>query len=182
MSTAHRHASPAGPLTVYPDGIRAGAVYLGVPAPPPRTLWQILETTAAAFPRAAAIDDGRSVLQYQGLLRETRRIGDRLAAAGIGAGDRVGIRIPSGTAELYLSILAVLSIGAAYVPVDVDDPDDRAERVWSAAGVCAVAGAGGELASRPVRPAGATARPPRPEDDAWIIFTSGTTGTPRVWP
>ena len=159
MRTAHRYAGPAGPLTVHPDGIRAGAVYLGVPAPPPRTLWQILETTAAAFPRAAAIDDGRSVLRYQGLLREARRIGDRLAAAGIGAGDRVGIRIPSGTAELYLSILAVLSIGAAYVPVDVDDPDDRAELVWSEAGVCAVAGAGGELA-RAAGAAGWRRRPP----------------------
>jgi non-ribosomal peptide synthetase-like protein len=119
------------------------------------------------------------VLDYLGLLQEVGGTGDRLASMGIGAGDRVGIRIRSGTAELYVSILAVLSVGAAYVPVDVDDPGDRAELVWSAAGVCAIVGDGGELIWRGVRPTGIGARRPAPEDDAWIIFTSGTTGTPK---
>ena len=160
-------------------GACAGAVYSGAPAPPPRTLWQILEATAERFPRAAAMDDGRSVLDYLGLLRQVRRAGDRLASLGIGGGDRVGIRVCSGTAELYLSILAVLSVGAAYVPVDVDDPGDRAELVWSAAGVCAIVSDGGELTWREVRPTGTGARRPAPGDDAWIIFTSGTTGTPK---
>jgi len=160
-------------------GACAGAVYSGAPAPPPRTLWQILQATAETFPRAAAIDDGRCVLDYPGLLREVGRAGDRLASMGIGAGDRVGVRVPSGTAELYLSILAVLSVGAAYVPVDMDDPDDRAELVWSAAGVCAIVSGGGEVIRRGVRPTGTGARRPVPEDDAWIIFTSGTTGTPK---
>ena len=72
-----------------------------------------------------------------------------------------------------------MSVGAAYVPVDVDDPDDRAELVWSAAGVCVIVGDGAELIWREVRPTGAGARRPVPEDDAWIIFTSGTTGTPK---
>ena len=119
------------------------------------------------------------MLDYLGLLRQVRRAGDRLASSGIGGGNRVGICVCSGTAELYLSILAVLSVGAAYVPVDVDDPGDRAELAWSAAGVCVIIGDGGELTWRQVRPAGAGARRPVPEDDAWIIFTSGTTGTPK---
>jgi non-ribosomal peptide synthetase-like protein len=167
-------------LPVAPSGGTVnGAVYSGTPAPPPRTLWQILEATAETFPRAIAIDDGRSVLDYLGLLQQVRRAGDRLTSMGIGGGDRIGIHISSGTAELYVHILAVLSVGAAYVPVDVDDPDDRTELVWSAAGVCTIVGDGGEFIRRDVRPAGAGPRRPGPEDDAWIIFTSGTTGTPK---
>src|SRR5690348_8114489 len=106
---------------------RGLAVYPATPAASPRTLWEIIETTAGAFPEAIAMDDGRVVLDYQDLLAEVHRIGAGLAALGIGAGDRLGIRITSGRAELYLAILAVLSVGAAYVPVDMDDPDDRAE-------------------------------------------------------
>ena len=162
----------------YPAAARSGAAYPEATAPPPRTLWQVLEATAKAFPRAAAIDDGQSVLDYAATMDWVRQVGDWLSSTGMGPGDRVGVRVSSGAAELYVSILAVLSVGAAYVPVDVDDPDDRAELVWSAAGVCGVITDSG-LTLRDVPPLGATARRPVPEDDAWIIFTSGTTGTPK---
>jgi non-ribosomal peptide synthetase-like protein len=175
MAPGSPQASPDG----FPAGtVCPGAVYPAATAPPPRTLWQVLEATAEAFPHAAAIDDGTSVLDYAGLLERVRQAGDGLSSVGIGAGDRVGIRVSSGAAELYVSILAVLSVGAAYVPVDVDDPDHRAELVWSAAGVCAVI-TGSGLTRRNAGLAGAAARPPAPQDDAWIIFTSGTTGTPK---
>src|SRR6185312_5910795 len=86
-------------------------------------------------------------------------------------------RISSGTAELYVTILAVLSTGAAYVPVDADDPEERAELVFGEAGVCAVLGDHGSLTAHGI-PLG---RPgtPGPDDDAWVIFTSGSTGTPK---
>jgi non-ribosomal peptide synthetase-like protein len=164
--------------SVYALGESTVAVYPGAPAPPPRTLWQIFAATAQAFPRTAAIDDGRTVLDYQSLLKEVRRVGARLTAMGIGAGDRVGIRMTSGRGELYVSILAVLSVAAAYVPVDMDDPEERAELVWSTAEVCAVLGDDGALTWRR-GPAGGGHRRPGLEDDAWLIFTSGTTGTPK---
>jgi non-ribosomal peptide synthetase-like protein len=169
----------ASKLTASSSQARAVAVYPRTLAAAPRTLWQIFEATAEAFPEDIAMDDGRSELNYLDLLTETRRAGGRLASLGIGPGDRVGIRITSGRADLYLSILAVLSVGAAYVPVDMDDPGDRAELVWATAGVCAILGDGGELTWRQAPPAGASARRPKPEDDAWVIFTSGTSGTPK---
>lgn len=142
-------------------------------------MWQVFAATAEAFPEAIAVDDGRSALNYRGLRERVRRAGDRLAAAGIGGGDRVGVRLSSGSAELYLSVLAVLSVGAAYVPVDMDDPDERAELIWSTAGVRAILGDGGELTWREAGPGGTGVRRPLPQDDAWIIFTSGTSGTPK---
>jgi non-ribosomal peptide synthetase-like protein len=154
------------------------ALYRGDQVSPPRTLLDILEATATRYPTAKAIDDGDRLLSYRGLLVEIDGLVARLRARGIGRGDRVGIRVPSGTAELYVAILAVLAAGAAYVPVDADDPDERAETVWSEAGVSAVIGGGGRLADRGGHP-GAQAGRPRPGDDAWIIFTSGSTGVPK---
>src|SRR3981189_3004890 len=90
-----------------------------------RTLLDILAETAAAHPPAAAIADGETVLSYRALTEEIVTYGRRLTDAGVGVGDRVGVRISSGTAELYIAILAVLSVGAAYVPVDADDPEER---------------------------------------------------------
>jgi non-ribosomal peptide synthetase-like protein len=145
--------------------------------PPERTLVDILTATARQYPNAAALDDGTAVLTYRQLMFEVEARRDILAAEGIGIGDRVGIRVESGTAELYLAILAVLAVGAAYVPVDADDPDERAELVWAEAKVSAVIGSQGEL--RPIGPPMRCGTGPTPDDDAWIIFTSGSTGTPK---
>jgi len=154
-------------------------VYSRYAAAAGRTLWEVLEATAEAFPGASAIDDGESVLSYRDLLSEGRQAGYRLAARGIGAGDRIGIRMTSGRAGFYLSILAVLSVGAAYVPVSLNDPADRTELVWSVAGVRAIIGDGGELTWRTGRHRRSPARRPVPEDDAWIMITPGTGGPPK---
>ena len=77
--------------------------------------------------------------------RRSTPSGGASPTAGIGVGDRVGVRISSGTAELYVAILAVLAAGAAYVPVDADDPEERAELVFGEAGVCAVLGDNGSM-------------------------------------
>lgn len=158
-------------------------------APAPRTLLDVLDRTVASHPDAPAVDDGHTVLTYADLAAAVRAGAAGLAARGVGSGDRVGVRVPSGTAELYVTILTVLAAGAAYVPVDVDDPEERATTVFREAGVRLVLGEG-DLASlspgrRPVRarpaadaPATAAARPGL-ADDAWIIFTSGSTGVPK---
>ncbi|MEU4315460.1 Pls/PosA family non-ribosomal peptide synthetase [Nocardia sp. NPDC024068] len=156
-------------------------------APPARTLVDILAATATTHPDAPALATADRTLTYTELLAEIDATVRDLAAAGVRRGDRVGVRMPSGTWQLYLTILAVLHAGAAYVPVDADDPEERARLVFSEAAVTAVATATGII---PVPDSGGTpaatpaidGQPPEPPavgDDAWIIFTSGSTGTPK---
>ncbi|MHC5795673.1 Pls/PosA family non-ribosomal peptide synthetase [Lacisediminihabitans sp. FW035] len=150
--------------------------------PAPRTLLDILEATARATPDALALEDPQGAISYRRLLRLVHVQAARLAGLGVTRGARVGIRIPSGTRELYVSILATLAAGASYVPVDADDPEERARLVFTEAGVVGVIGPGG--AYSPVSEArGAdspvTIEPPTPDDDAWVIFTSGSTGVPK---
>ncbi|MBN9180647.1 MAG: AMP-binding protein, partial [Microbacterium sp.] len=166
-------------------------------APPARTLIDVLRDTAARHPEASAIDDGSGALSYRELLAFVGRTAARLHEAGVGRGDRVGVRMPSGSKELYVSILGVLAAGAAYVPVDADDPDERARLVFGEAQVRGViAGAGEFVPAVPDAPAAGAALfhgdAPHPstqalttvpgptiDDDAWIIFTSGSTGVPK---
>ena len=78
-----------------------------------------------------------------------------------------------------MAILGILLAGAAYVPVDADEPDERAETVWEEAEVCAVVGEDLAIKHRPgIRTKGNSPNA-SPDDDAWIIFTSGSTGKPK---
>ncbi|MGI5199325.1 Pls/PosA family non-ribosomal peptide synthetase [Streptomyces sp. CA-288835] len=147
------------------------------PAASPRTLVDIFEASVRSYPDELALDDGTRPLTYRALAVEVENLRRRLSTAGVGLGDRVGVRVPSGTNDLYVAILAVLAAGAAYVPVDAEDPDERAELVFGEAGVRAVVGAGHELTVG--EKSEIPAARPGIEHDAWIIFTSGSTGKPK---
>ncbi|OBY29062.1 AMP-binding protein, partial [Mycolicibacter kumamotonensis] len=153
----------------------------GSSAAEPRTLIDVLQSTAARHPEAAAIDDGEVVLTYGELIADIEESVAWLGARGLGRGDRIGIRMPSGSYALYVAILATLAAGAAYVPVDADDPAERAELVFNEAQVAAVLTEQGLIAGPGARDSGhgRPASAPSPGDDAWIIFTSGSTGTPK---
>ena len=161
-------------------------------APRPRTLCDVLAETARSHPDAPAIDDGDRLVTYSELIALVRRVGGRLSAIGVGRGHRVGIRMPSGNRDLYIAILATLWVGAAYVPVDADDPDERARLVFGEADVDAMIDADGihrqtereatQQWDGPTTPGEGSpigASPATTADDAWIIFTSGSTGKPK---
>lgn len=165
--------------------------------PDARTLIDVLNATVVVHPEASALEDEQGALSYRELALRVRAVALALSAAGVGRGDRVGVRMPSGDRSLYVVILGVLASGAAYVPVDADDPEERAALVFGEAGVVGVVGAGGvfrrvdrSLGDESVELFAATApgsnastvilpAAPQLDDDAWIIFTSGSTGTPK---
>ena len=148
-------------------------------APEARTLVDVLRVTAERYGAEPALDDGSTTLSYDELLAAVAALAAELAATGIGPGDKVGVRMSSGTNDLYVAILATLFAGAAYVPVDADDPDERADLVFTEAAVAAVLTDGPTITA--VRPpeAPGIAADPAAKDDAWVIFTSGSTGVPK---
>jgi len=148
-------------------------------APEARTLVDVLRVTAERYGAEPALDDGSTTLSYDELLAAVAALAAELAATGIGPRDKVGVRLSSGTNDLYVAILATLFAGAAYVPVDADDPDERADLVFTEAAVAAVLTDGPTITA--VRPpeAPGIAADPAAKDDAWVIFTSGSTGVPK---
>ena len=146
-------------------------------APRARTLLDVFTATVRRCGVCTAIDAPDRQLSYRGLDEAGDTIAARLRALGVGAGDRVGIQIPSGTSELYVAILGVLKAGAAYVPVDTDDPPARAEEILERSAACAVIREACAIES--VRRPGGQTRSMRLDDDAWVIFTSGSTGAPK---
>ncbi|GAA2259805.1 non-ribosomal peptide synthetase [Streptomyces amakusaensis] len=163
----------------------APALFTAGRAAPARTLVDILDETTRREPDALAVDDGVTPLTYRALADEVETVRARLTGAGIGPGDRVGVRVPSGTADLYVSILGVLAAGAAYVPVDAEDPDERAELVFTEAAVRAVLTEARTLTlrHRPPGPDGGVRTGPLPDGGRPPVSESGPQdGRPRLLP
>jgi non-ribosomal peptide synthetase-like protein len=130
-------------------------------AAPSRTLIDVLRASTAAHPEASALEDAQGALSYRELMARVVATAAELHEAGVRRGDRVGIRMESGRRELYIAILAVLAAGAAYVPVDADDPEERAELVFGEAGVAGIITGNGDFVRTGAGPAAVTDRTDR---------------------
>ena len=112
-----------------------------------------------------------------------------LREAGVEGGDRVVLCLPRST-DLVASMIAVHTVGAAYVPIDPTYPADRIALIADLAQARAalVSEGVGPFTANDIVAAqveGAPAEPPAPisgDDTAYVIFTSGSTGTPRGVP
>ena len=87
-------------------------------------LQQLFERTADTMPdRIAIICEGKEYT-YLELEHYANRIARYLSERGVKVGNRVGILLKR-SIETYAAIIAVLKIGAAYVPLDTSFPSDR---------------------------------------------------------
>ncbi|WP_369371984.1 amino acid adenylation domain-containing protein [Promicromonospora sp. Populi] len=132
-------------------------------------LWAAVAAQARRTPNAAALIDGAEELTYAGLVARVAETADRLAAAGVRAGDLVGVRLPRGR-DAVVAFLATLRSGAGYVPLDPAYPEPRLRMMVEETRPRALVTAEGVL--------------PLPDsvsqhEPAYVIFTSGSTGRPK---
>lgn len=128
---------------------------------------------ASTHPDELAIRDGELALGYGALLDRARTIASTLRECGVTPGDRVALALPR-SAELIAACLAVWGVGAAFVPLDPEDPDARRRAILDDADVRTVwdGSAAATARQEPMDAADAAAI-------AYVLYTSGTTGKPK---
>ncbi|WP_330456386.1 amino acid adenylation domain-containing protein [Streptomyces sp. NBC_00820] len=143
---------------------------------PDQLLHAAFFTRAAAEPdRPALLWDKDGRMTYGELADRALRVAAMLRAEGVRPGDLVAVTLPKGPAQIA-AVLGVLAAGAAYVPVGVDQPAVRRERMLAAAGVRhTITTVHAADAFEPlVGLVGVGV-----DAVAYVIFTSGSTGVPK---
>ncbi|GAA1609416.1 non-ribosomal peptide synthetase/MFS transporter [Actinoplanes couchii] len=135
----------------------------------PDDVWSSVADQAARTPDAPALVDAAGTLTYAELLDLVAAYALRLTEAGVQAGDLVGIRLPRGR-DAVVAVLATLSTGAGYVPLDPAYPAARLDLMVEESRPRALVTADG-VSGLP----GAVTR----DSPAYVIFTSGSTGRPK---
>ncbi|MFE7110140.1 amino acid adenylation domain-containing protein [Streptomyces sp. NPDC057575] len=179
---------------------RVGALPGLAPDPGPAERTDIgTDTVVDRFDRAADRDPGRlalvahgSTMTFAQLQTRSRALAGVLARRGIGPETAVGLAVPR-SLDSIVALFAVLRVGAAYVPLELDHPDERIAAIVADARpeviltVSAVSHRlSGELIEldRPLPAADpyvtfAPDDPDRLRHPAYTIYTSGSTGKPK---
>ncbi|MCC7091190.1 MAG: amino acid adenylation domain-containing protein, partial [Nitrosomonas sp.] len=85
---------------------------------------QQIETNAAQRPDAIALLMGEQEISYAELNTRANQLAHRLIALGAAPEMRIGVAMER-SLDVIVTLLAILKSGAAYVPLDMDYPDDR---------------------------------------------------------
>ncbi|WP_245757674.1 non-ribosomal peptide synthetase [Amycolatopsis xylanica] len=133
------------------------------------------EAQVRARPDEPALVCGGKRLTYAELDRRANALAHGLIERGVGTDDVVGL-LAGRSAGLVIGVLGILKAGAAYLPLDPAQPEERlASMVAEAALVLTDETLAGFEADRHDSPGIEVAR----TDLAYVIYTSGSTGRPK---
>ncbi|WP_229864715.1 amino acid adenylation domain-containing protein, partial [Streptomyces djakartensis] len=175
----------------------------GTATSPPALLPSLFEQQAAATPQARAVAAPDAELSYAEADARANRLAHLLISRGVGPERVVAVALP-GSAELVVTLLAVLKAGAAYLPVDLAHPGARISYLLDDAAPALLVTTGEAAAGLPKTPGTArlllddpavvrelqqqAANRPTdadrvtallPDHPAYVIYTSGSTGRPK---
>ncbi|MEU8541947.1 amino acid adenylation domain-containing protein [Streptomyces sp. NPDC048717] len=102
---------------------------------PAESVPELFRRRAAARPGDTAVICGDTPLTYAGLDARSDRLAGRLRRAGAGPEQLVAVAM-NRSADLVVALLAVLKTGAAYLPLDPRNPDERQRAVLQEARPC----------------------------------------------
>ncbi len=147
---------------------------------PPACLHELFEAQARRTPDAVALVDGTREILYRELDQAADRLAARLRHDGAGPEVVVGVCLER-SAELVATLLAILKAGAAYLPLDPQLPRLRLDNMLADSRASLVVGDQELLPPRsaPLQRAGGTPALPGPENLAYVLYTSGSTGVPK---
>ncbi|WP_169736694.1 amino acid adenylation domain-containing protein [Pseudonocardia spinosispora] len=180
VTSAHRGPAP-GPVL-------SGAVR----ELPGRSLTHLMERAVRRGPHAEAVRTANGVLSFQQLWDRVADHAAALVESGIGPGEFVALWAHR-TEEIVAAALATMAVGAAYVPIDPRYPDARVAAILTEADPAALL-VDDELDGPPndgavpvisLRSVARTRRSaplepgPAPDDAAYLLFTSGSSGRPK---
>ncbi|MGN1350747.1 MAG: amino acid adenylation domain-containing protein, partial [Anaerovoracaceae bacterium] len=133
---------------------------------------------AAARPQKTAVSDGSTSLTYRELDALSDRFAAYLLAQGIAPDDFVAVRMDR-VKEISVVLLGIHKAGAAYVPFDLDCPQERADFMLSDSGAKLLVTEDVVKEALAEVTEAAPVRNMTPENIAYMIYTSGSTGTPK---
>lgn len=161
------------------------------------SLSECIEQHVVQAPDSAALRFEGTVYSYAALHHAVMVLAHQLRQEGVLQGDLVGIsmkRLP----EMVVAILAILKVGAAYVPIDPSYPSERINYMVDNAGIRNLLFTGTEnlhfssehtiqthkvsckdLLSAPLPQQQPSWVKVVPTDLAYVIYTSGSTGQPK---
>lgn len=153
-----------------------------------KPVFEIFTEVKCRNPDKIAIKDATNQLTYKEVYQLAIRIADALKIQNL-AGEPVGIALQNGV-YFPVAMLGVLAAGMPYVPLDIDLPKDRNERIIQHSGLKIIIANSTELSfsdsllylyidQLPTSKTDTFKLEASADDIAYIIYTSGSTGIPK---